>query len=764
MRLISLLCAFLLLLAHTSTAQERAIGQWRAHMPYKKARSIATDGSTIFVAAEQAFYSFDIVNEEITTYSKVDGMADVGMQHIGYDDLTETVILAYENSNIDLFKNHSFYNIPDLKLKTVAGSKTINGIYTENGLAYLSTDIGIMVINLEKREVKETYSFTKNSQNIAIKGFTSSGSKFYAATDQGLYTAEKNSNNLQDFTSWQAIDDSRNFIGIVSVDDKIFVSLIDSLFAIENNTLNYKYNSDSTTRAINKGLGGIWIIENYASTFNGMAKKMNLSYNLVDSFKTQGFATTVLNFPTSDSVKFVADEFNGLKKRALKGDPYNLKEPEGPRDFATFDIYANNKEVWVAHGGYDDVYKANGNSSGFSQFNNEEWTNYRLFDYKPFGDSMRDFTHITKGPQGNVYAGSTTGGLFILKPDGSHEIVKQNTIPTSSTGDIYRVSGLAFDDNGTLWVNVLGGQPYELLARTKEGTWYQFRVLLNRSGLPNSAAHVIIDDNGQKWYASPGGYGVVVYDDGGTVDNPSDDLYRQLRSGEGSGGLPDNEVYCLAKDKDGAIWIGTANGIGIVNCPGDAINGGCEAEKRVVQFDDFAGFLFQNEQVRAIAVDGANRKWIGTNNGIWLISPDGDQIIERFTSENSPLPGNNVQKITIDAVTGDVYIGTEKGLMSYRSTATDGGRKNADELITYPNPIPSGYSGTIAIKGLVENADVRITDVSGQLIYRTTALGGQAIWNGRDYTGKRPQSGVYLIFATNKDGSETKTGKMLFME
>src|SRR5690606_26239792 len=125
--------------------------------------------------------------------------------------------------------------------------------------------------------------------------------------------------------------------------------------------------------------------------------------------------------------------------------------------------------------------------------------------------------------------------------------------------------------------------------------------------------------------------------------------------------------------------------------------------------------------------------------GVWLISPDGDKIVYRFTTENSPMPSNDVQKIAVDPITGDVYIGTTLGLVSYRSTATDGGETN-ESVITFPNPVPSGYNGTIAIRGLSENADVRITDISGQLVYRTTALGGQAVWNGRDYTGTRPQS------------------------
>jgi hypothetical protein len=184
-----------------------------------------------------------------------------------------------------------------------------------------------------------------------------------------------------------------------------------------------------------------------------------------------------------------------------------------------------------------------------------------------------------------------------------------------------------------------------------------------------------------------------------------------------------------------------------------------------VQYDKFAGYLFSGQVVRSIAVDGANRKWVGTDNGVWLLSPDAGNstIINRFTVDNSPLPSDRIQKITIDKVTGDVYIGTDKGLVAYRGTSTDGGTAN-ESVISFPNPVPSGYKGTIAIKGLVANADVKITDINGQLVYRTTALGGQAIWNGMDYKGRRPQTGVYLIFATNTDGTQTYAGKLVFQQ
>ena len=250
-----------------------------------------------------------------------------------------------------------------------------------------------------------------------------------------------------------------------------------------------------------------------------------------------------------------------------------------------------------------------------------------------------------------------------------------------------------------------------------------------------------------------------------TLQDPADDKYYKLSTGVGNGNLPSNTVYCVAKDKNNNIWIGTANGIGIVsNCyaPFDGTPP-CDAQIPIVQYDQYAGYLFAGSNVRTIAVDGANRKWVGTDEGVWLLSSDASQIVYRFTQDNSPLPSNHIEKIAVDQVTGEVYIGTDQGLVSYRGTATDGNTSNSNVLI-FPDPVPSGYSGTIAIKGLTADADVRITDVTGQLVFRTKALGGQAVWNGVDYKGHRPQSGVYLVFASSSDGSQVYSGKMVFLQ
>ena len=331
------------------------------------------------------------------------------------------------------------------------------------------------------------------------------------------------------------------------------------------------------------------------------------------------------------------------------------------------------------------------------------------------------------------------------------------------SGDIYSIVGTAFDNDNNLWVTMFGSQHELYVKENTTSNWYKYQLTYSRY-YPYSAGPMVFDDANHVWYACLAGGGVIGYDTKGTLGNSNDDVSVHLIAGKGYGNLPNNTVLSIAKDKNDNLWIGTSDGIGILYNASGAISHPVDAEIPVVQYDNYAGYLFAGEIVQSIAVDGANRKWIGTNNGVWLLSPDAgnSSIIYRFTVDNSPLPSNKIQKITIDGVTGDVYIGTDQGLMCYRSTATDGGENNAN-VISFPDPVPSGYKGTVAIKGFSSNADVRITDINGQLVFRTTALGGQAVWNGLDYKGHRPQSGVYLIFSSNTDGTQTYAGKLVFM-
>jgi ligand-binding sensor domain-containing protein len=378
-------------------------------------------------------------------------------------------------------------------------------------------------------------------------------------------------------------------------------------------------------------------------------------------------------------------------------------------------------------------------------------------------DSLLDFITVAADLlNGNIYAGSYGGGLLEIRKDNVLQIYKQKSGLQPAIGDpgSYRVSGLAADINGNLWISNYGA-PQNLVVKKTDNSWLRFTIPYFHT--ENAVAQIVIDDQNYKWILSPKGNGLFCFDDGGTLENVSDDRWRYFRQGKGNGNLPSAELYCLAKDRDGLIWIGTAKGIAVIQCMQDIFtSNACEAVLPVVQQDNFAGYLFADEEVRAIAVDGANRKWVGTRNGVWLISADGQKIINRFTETNSPLLSNVINSIAVHPQTGEVFISTFNGICSYRGSATEASETHSNVLV-FPNPVPPGYGGTIAIRGLASDAYVKITESDGRLVFQTRALGGQAVWDGRNYKGEKIGSGVYLVLAADEVNKEKVVTKIFFI-
>jgi hypothetical protein len=274
---------------------------------------------------------------------------------------------------------------------------------------------------------------------------------------------------------------------------------------------------------------------------------------------------------------------------------------------------------------------------------------------------------------------------------------------------------------------------------------------------------LIATSSGQKWILSEK-MGAFVYDDAATPENISDDKFRLLGFELGKGGIPGSEVFALCEDLNGAIWIGTDKGVGVVFSPQSVFDpAGYDAEQIKIEMGGYVQYLLESETVTAIEVDDANRKWIGTaQSGVFLISPDGTEQLEHFTQETSPLVSNSINDIEINRRTGEVFIATEKGLVSYKGTATRSYPECQDVLV-YPNPVREDYSGPIAIRGLVQGAEVKITDAAGTLVYQTTSLGGQSLWNGINLKGEKAHTGIYFVFAATKDGSKGCSTKFMLI-
>jgi len=383
---------------------------------------------------------------------------------------------------------------------------------------------------------------------------------------------------------------------------------------------------------------------------------------------------------------------------------------------------------------------------------------------------IHDFVCVAIDPRDSrhVYAGSWGSGLFEFYDDKVVNVYNgyNSTLQAPSGLEDYEVDvgGLCFDDEGTLWVtNSSAANVLSVLMADGE-TWKSFNLGQLAVGASNiEVGDIAIDHYGQKWILLRGAK-MLVFTDNYTIDNTGDDDAKILTSSIGNGALPGSRVFSFAVDNEGEVWIGTDEGVAVFYTPENIFtNYDFDADEILVDYDGYTQPLLISETVTSITVDGANRKWFGTDRaGVFLLSEDGLEEVYHFTETNSSLLANSVSDIAINHTNGEVFFATSSGLISFKSTATAGGETNTN-VYAYPNPVREDYDGVIAVKGLVTNADIKITDVSGTLIYETKAEGGQAIWDGRNFNGRKAATGVYLVFISNEDGSETIVTKILII-
>ncbi|MGI9190474.1 MAG: two-component regulator propeller domain-containing protein [Chitinophagaceae bacterium] len=737
-------------------SQQVPIGQWQSHFAVSSMQTIENVQGEIWTGSRQLL-RYQAADDVFTQYTKVNGLSDINITLLRYDPVSNYLLVVYENSNIDLWQNNRSVNMPDIKNRNSTGSKKINQVLFHQGLMYLATDFGIVVINPAKREIKETYTLEKAGTVLSVKGLALLGDSLMAATNNGIYRAWINDPILQDMSRWQPMlgNNTLNAEHAFTLNNALYVATSNMVYRYANGNLNAVYASNRSIRRIRTGQTRFYVCE---GNDLGRAVKVIAPDGVVLDSNTTVNPYDVVEVGND---YWVADYWQGMTR--VQGGQSGIFRPNAVYDNSCYNLSIYNNKLYVAAGGERSwIYTFN--TGGFSEYNNGTWTWYNRFANIPAMDTLTDITDIAVDPRnGNLYAASFRSGLLEIQPDKTCTVYKNNGYVQATIGDpnAYRLVNLKFDRQNNLWMSNYNATE-QLVVKKADGSWQKFGFPY--SGGERSASQIEIDDAGQKWVLAPRGIGVFVFNDNNSIDNPNDDKVRKLTTGAGYGNLPSNDVYSIAKDKNGKIWVGTGDGIAIFHCPESIFSsGGCDAELKIVQYDLNAGLLFQREMVKTIAVDGANNKWIGTNNGVWLISDDGEKIIHRFNTENSPLPSNEINKIVVHPTTGDVFIATNAGLMSYRAEATEGA-KTQNNIRVFPNPVSPNYNGQIAIEGLTENADVRITDVAGRLVYRCIATGGRAVWNGKTYLGEKPHSGVYYIFATNNDGTKSNSVQFVIEE
>jgi ligand-binding sensor domain-containing protein len=746
---------------YTSWAQA-PLGQWRDHLPYQQVFHLTNTAGKIWAATPYSIFSVDISDNSIDRYTTNSGLNETGISAIGGEPNGQQVVIAYNNSNIDVLNDNNVNNINALKNANRPGDKNIYAVFVHNRQALLSTGFGIVVIDLDKYEVKDTWIIGNDGSPARVHAVTLQGNFFYAATAEGIKKAPVSGVNLADFRNWQLVSGANGLPAgsagsVASLPNQVIALRNDSLYMQQGNNWSFLYTDGWTITNLTVSANKILLSEVKNNT--GRIVILTNTGVIETTLQDPKFTRAPRQAIVFDNGYWIADTLAGLSKYNTGFTSYL---PDAPPSIATGAMQISNNILVAGAGSVNTNWEPTNNKYGVFQFSNNTWTGFNTFKY-PALDTFTDVMAVAIDPvNGGIWAGSFGGGLANIKPDNAITIYKQGSAiqPAYFANTSYRVSALAFDADQHLWIANYGAEQ-SLHVKKADGGWRSFSIPFPVT--ERAVSQIVIDDLNQKWIVLPKSNGLGCFNNGASVDNPADDRWKWYRTGKGNGNLPDNQVLCLAKDKNNFLWVGTAKGIGVIQCAQEVFtSSGCDAVLPVVQQDNFAGYLFRDEQVQSIAVDGANRKWVATRNGVWLISDDAAKTIYRFTASNSPLLHNDVKQIAIDHSTGEVYFATARGICSFRSTATETTGNNSSVLV-FPNPVPPGYTGTIAIRGITNNAIVKITELDGRLVYQTRALGGQATWNGKNYKGQAIATGVYLVLVSDDTHKEKMVTKIVYV-
>jgi hypothetical protein len=739
------------------------VGSWSDHLAYNTTDCVAVSSDQVFASTGSSIIIYNKTFAELKKMSRIDGLAETGINTISWSEENKTLVIAYTSTNIDLLQNNMIYNIPDISRKNIPGEKKINRIRTTGKYAYLACSFGIVVVDLIKREIYDTWKPGNGSEDGEVWDIAFGNGKIYAATDNGVYSADLSNQGLSYFGNWNLVSLLpnpvakytlltfsgnilyANFSDPLSGGDQVYaVSDISSLFLFTSGVFNRSFDSSVTGFTISSG---------------SSVKYFNPAGTLVKTISSYGWAVPNIAGAIADNSDiWIADMNSGLVRGENMSEFTALTLP-GPVSNNAFNITSLNGKTVVCGGAADASWNNLGRPLQVSIFENNNWTSLQS---GTITDPMRAL--IDPLNSDHIFVSTWGGGLLEYK---NNNLVKQYTVSnsplqtTTSGPSNVRVCGLAMDKSENLWLTQ-SGVSASIKVIKSDGNWIVNPLAIDAP----VTGDIIITTKGQKWIILPRGYALFILDDNKTPDIFTDDKFKKMV-------VMDTEnqvisfVYSIAEDLEGNIWVGTDQGPVIYFNPENVFNSDLKASRIKVPRNDgtnLADYLLKTETITSMAVDGANRKWLGTaSSGAYLVSADGTTQIKNFNEQNSPLLSNSIISLAVDNKTGEIWFGTSKGIQSYRGDATTGEEK-FKKVYTFPNPVRADFKGNVTITGLIRDSQIRITDISGNLVYETVSDGGQATWDLTTYNGHRVATGVYLVFCASKDGSQSCVSKMLVIK
>ena len=754
--------------------------QWRAHSAFTYVEHIEVLPSKAYGLSANSLFVIDKPTSQVTAYSQLDGLSSSGISCMAYNHTLKNLILTYQNGHIDILdQDDNVRNIADLYLKMMTADKTVHDICVYDKKAFLAMSFGVLVVNMQKAEIEDTYYIGHEGSEVDVKYICTVSNQIYAMTNDSLYCATIG-DNLADFANWHTIDmpAHKQVSGLRQYKTNLYTILDNKLFVRKNDQWR-QLGSKLLSRLCYTG-GELYLIPYYTGGFAQVIHSEKVEWIFPEIA-----CTAVAKY---GNYYWIGTEEDGIILHNIDTEMQSTYYIDGPASNFAYKLRFYGDKLYMVPGGR----WANGEErkGDIMIYENDTWRNIknRRLQQMVDGHKVLDLMNVAQDPndEQHYFVSSYGTGLYELYNDSIIQLFLPDNSPLmsaapSAPATYTRTDGLTYDQDGNLWViNAGGGDTKNIHIITPQGQWYSYNV---KSGSKTIEMHtpgdIIIDAQNSNWKWIPllrYNTGLILLDDNGTPTRANDDkvVYRSEWIDQNNNLIMPNTIHSIAQDHNMTLWIGTDDGILAIPRSYDFRETN-RCIRVVIPRNDgtnLGDYLLDNEQINDIKIDGANRLWVATaNSGVYLLEPTEDYVespsyyvetVAHFTTDNSILPSNNVVSLAIQASNGEVFMGTGGGLVSYMSDATPG-EEDYNSIYAYPNPVRPGYQGYITIRGLAKDSEVRIVDASGALIATITGNGGTATWNGKNASGGRISSGVYTAICNTKDGKQHGTTKILII-
>ena len=746
----------------TSTMMAQDFSEdWTAHFSYNQIIDLSSGNDRVYVASENAVFIYNTLDGTTSNLTTVTGLSGNLISSIYYSESFDTLFIGYENGVIDVIVGNAsqVLTVVDIFNKPAIppDRKRINHFEEYNGFVYIATGFGISLYDVDRLEFDDSYFIGNNGGLLDIGSTAVQEPYIYAATtDGGLRRALVANDNLIDFNNWETTQNGA-FEKIIQVNDALYLQE-DNTLLVSSNGLDFNVfqNFPTSIKDVQSNNENITVTLGASVFIYDVTGAQVQNYGTLESFIPR-YTTAILE----DGTVYVGTLGSGVASfdASNPGDITRLL-PNGPLENAHFDVAASAGSVWSVFGDYTVSYNPFPlKRQGISRYREVEgWDFIPVADF--FGAS--NFVHIaidTQDPS-RLYASSFNGGLVEIIDETPSILYDENNSPlapvATTTNDV-RVNGGAFDNEGNFWV-ANARSPLGLHRVSPSGQFTPFNTEEILAGVDANLDAVAITPDGNIFVGTDR-RGVIAF-------NPDSNTFARLAGEDGAGNLPIDDIRSLAIDRNGALWIGTRLGLRVLFGPSQLFeNPQVSASAIIILQDGIAQELLNDQVVTDIIVDGANNKWLATaDSGVFYVTPNGQETIFHFTTDNSPLPSNTVQSIAIDPQTGSVYFGTIRGMVAFDGSST-APAENLEEVLVYPNPVRPGFNGNVRIEGLTANTNVKITDLVGNLVYEENTTGGSIEWDTTAFGRHKVASGVYLIIITGppEEMQETTIEKVMII-